>query len=134
MAAKPKQLSVAKAVAKNRTGLTYGNRLLLPFHAHFISVRVVMQYSSAASGGEVISDFSPNSKKASAASAPFGTDLYLLKYNDLREQFGRHKGRLLIQVVEIGEDVLKLSKHKTLECSFRDDLPEVKFWLVDDAE
>ena len=134
MASKPKKLSVAKAVAKNRTGLTFGNRLILPFHAHLIWVRVAMHYSSAASGGAVISDLSPQSKAASATQTSYGTELYLFKYNDLKEEFGRHKARVLLQVVEIDADIFKLSAHKTLECTFRDDLPEVRFQLADEAK
>lgn len=92
-------------VLKNKLhGLYYGNRLILPFHAHFLKVIVE---------DEIIIDFSSSSKGVIIEKDDEFTSLYFLDFKDLKNSVSKFESIKLI-AVEKGKNIFDLNNHKKI--------------------
>lgn len=66
--------SLDEVLKKNLSGLHYGNRILLPFEAHFLKIYIEK---------DLITDFSPSSKGAYINVTDDFTEIYFNEYEDL---------------------------------------------------
>ena len=83
------------------TGLHYYNRIILPFKAHFLKVIV---------SANIITDFSPNSKKIYIREKEEFTSVYFLDYKDLKDVLSKYEAIKMV-VVEKGKDVFDFKNH-----------------------
>ena len=96
--------TIAEVLENKATGLFYNNRLMLPFHAHFLKVIIE---------DEIITDFSPSSKGIYIGEENDFTDMYFLEYKHLKDTVSKYEAIKMV-VVEKGEDVFDSKNHKKL--------------------
>jgi hypothetical protein len=103
-------MSIYEAIALGKHGLWVGNRLLLPFHGHFLKIVI---------GDEIITDFSMHSRFVEIDNYESFTSIYFLKYDDLKDIVTESKPIRII-VVEEHDDVFSVNSHKKLSLFFRE--------------
>ena len=118
-------LTIADCLKKNKTGLTIGNRLILPFHCEFLTIRLGLSLSMYVAP-EVYTDFSPREKDVIVQEKENFTDVYFLDHRELRKELGKHQGNILIHCVEKGADIFDPKNTLRLKLTFRDDIQVVK--------
>ena len=89
---------------KKLNGLYYYNRVILPFHAHFMKVIC---------DTDIITDFSPGSKGIFIRETEDFTDVYFLDYKNLKEVVSKFEVIKLV-VVEKGKDIFNFENHKKI--------------------
>src|SRR5690606_27519599 len=94
----------ADTVKNKLTGIYYGNRLIIPFHAHFL--KVVIE-------NEIITDFSPSSKGISLVEEDGFTSLYFLDYDDLKSSLSKYESIKFV-VVEKNEEIFDFNNHRKI--------------------
>lgn len=95
-------MSKIEETLKNKlSGLYYGNRIILPFKAHFLKVIV---------DSKIIMDFSPGSKGIYVREEENFTDLYFNDYEDLKSSVTKYEAIKMV-VVEKGNDVFNFDNH-----------------------
>lgn len=102
--------SINEVVESKVGGLFYGNRLLLPFKAHFLKVII---------DNKIITDFSPATSGIFINEEDNFTDLYFIDYKLLKDVVTEYEAIKMI-VVEKGEDVFDQSNHKKLLVYLKD--------------
>src|SRR3989339_655698 len=80
--------TIDEVIKAKTPGLYYGNRLIIPFHAHFLKVVIVNEED----------DF---------------TNLYFLDYKDLKNSLTKYESIKFV-VVEKGKDIFNLQNHKKI--------------------
>lgn len=92
-------------VIKNKiNGLCYGNRILLPFKAHFL--KVVIE-------NDIITDFSSSSKGISSINHDEYSDLYFLEYKMLSDTVSKYES-IKIVLVEEGKNIFDWNNHRKI--------------------
>jgi len=92
-------------VLKNKiSGLCYGNRILLPFKAHFLKVVI---------GSDIIIDFSPNSKGINIINQEGFSDLYFLDYKMLSDTLSKFDA-IKIVLVEERKNLFDFKNHRKI--------------------
>ncbi len=86
---------------KNAKGLYYGNRIILPFKAHFLKIIV---------DDEIYTDFSPGSKVLSIVEQDLFTDIYFREIDDLKDEVSGYESIKMV-AVEKGEDIFDFKNH-----------------------
>ncbi len=99
-----------EVLENNAAGLFYNNRLVLPFHAHFLKVIIE---------DEIITDFSPSSKGIYIREEADFTDVYFLEYKHLKDTVSKYEAVKMV-IVEKGKDVFDLNNHKKLAIYLED--------------
>ena len=95
-------MSKIEEVLKNKmAGLCYGNRIILPFKAHFLKVII---------NSKIIMDFSPGSKGIYIREKEEFTDLYFNDYEDLKGEVTKFEAIKMV-VVEKGKDIFNFDNH-----------------------
>jgi len=98
-------MKTIEEVIKNKlTGLHFGNRLILPFHAHFLKVIVE---------DEIISDFSPSAKGINIIEDEDFTNLYFLDYKELKNSISKFEV-VKILAVDKGKNIFDTGNHKKI--------------------
>ena len=92
------------ALKNKLTGLYYNNRVILPFHVHFIKVIV---------DTDIITDFSPTSKGIFIREKEDFTDVYFHDYKNLKEVVSKFEVIKMV-VVEKGKNVFNFDNHKKI--------------------
>ena len=104
-------MKIIDAVNQKKTGLYYGNRLILPIHANFLKIVIEK---------DVITDFSNNVDSGVLIEEKNGfTDIYFIEYKNLQYDVGVHKG-IKILCVEKEDNIFDASTHKRLAVYLRD--------------
>jgi hypothetical protein len=88
-------------LSKKLNGLHYYNRIILPFKAHILKVIV---------SANIITDFSPKSKKIFIREKEEFTSVYFLDYKDLNDALSKFDAIKMV-VVEKGKDVFDFNNH-----------------------
>jgi len=93
-------------VLKNKLhGLYYGNRILLPFNAHFLKIIIE---------NDVISDFSDHTRSGVVVEEKEEfTDIYFLDYKKLADVVGKFQG-VKILLSEKDKDIFDFSSHRKI--------------------
>ena len=94
--------TIEEILKGNKSGLYYGNRLVLPFKAHFLKVII---------DNEIITDFSLSSKGIIIQEESDFTSLYFLKYKQLKDAVTHYESIKLV-VVEKDKDIFDFANHK----------------------
>ncbi len=96
--------TIAETLKDKTTALYYGNRLIIPFHAHFLKVVIEK---------EIITDFSSHSKGIIINEEDDFTDLYFLDYKDLKSSLTQYESIKFV-VVEKGKDIFDFQNHQKI--------------------
>ena len=91
-------------------GLYYNNRLILPFHAHFLKVIIE---------DEIITDFSPSPKGIYIREEEDFTDVYFLEYKHVNDTVSKYEAIKMV-VVEKGKNVFDSNNHKKIAIYLED--------------
>jgi len=119
-------ITIKSCLENNRRGLTYGNRLILPFHCQFISIQIGLGMS-VISSPKTYYDFSPSERDVMIVEEENSTSLYFSDHENLGSQFGQYKGGVILVCCDKADDIFDLSKHTRIQLRFRDDEPWVTF-------
>ncbi len=103
--------SIKNALQKNKNGLFYGNRIILPFRCTILK----LIYQS-----EIITDFSQCSADVVVCEGENFTDIYMKKHKYLKDDISKYENIKLV-VVEKGSDLFDFSNHIKLLLTLNDD-------------
>ena len=101
---------IDEVLNKKLNGLHYYNRIILPFKAHFLKVIV---------SANIITDFSPNSKKIFIREKEEFTSVYFLDYKDLNDALSKYEAIKMV-VVEKSKDIFDFNNHIKLSLYLED--------------
>lgn len=93
--------TIKEVLDKKLTGLYFGNRVLLPFHCYILKLNIE---------NDLITDFSPDSKRVCVLENPDFMEIYFKEYNDLAAVQTEFELIKMI-VVEKGKDVFDKRNH-----------------------
>lgn len=97
-------MTIYEAISIGKKGLWLGNRVLLPFHAHFLKVIIE---------NEITTDFSNRSKTIEIEAYESFTSIYFLSYDDLSDVVSEFEPVKII-AVENHDDVFSINSHKKI--------------------
>jgi hypothetical protein len=97
-------LSIKQVLMEKKTGLYYGNRVLLPFSCHILKMNIE---------NDLITDFSPSHKGVHVSENSDFMEIYFYDYKDLSEVITKYESIKMI-VVEKGKDIFDQKNHITL--------------------
>ncbi|NUM81453.1 hypothetical protein HUU42_11670 [bacterium] len=117
-------LTIKSCLDQNKKGLTYGNRLILPFHCRFISITIGFSMSTI-STPTVYYDFSDSDRDVRIAKEDQYTSVYFLTEDHLNTAFGKYQGGVILTCCELSSDIFDVKTHRRLRLRFRDDQPVV---------
>jgi len=86
------------------SGLFYNNRLILPFHAHFLKVIIE---------DDIITDFSLSSKGIIIREEDNFTDVYFPEYKHLNDIVSKYEAIKMV-VVDKAKNIFDFNNHKKL--------------------
>jgi hypothetical protein len=93
--------SIKEVLKEKKTGLYFGNRVLLPFSCHIIKLNIE---------NDLITDFSPSFKGVHISENDDFMEIYFYDYKNLKEVITKYEAIKMI-VVEKGKDVFNLKNH-----------------------
>jgi hypothetical protein len=96
--------SLNEVLKENKSGLYFGNRVLLPFSSHIIKLNIE---------NDLITDFSPSGKGVHISENPDFMEIYFHDYKDLKEVVSKYEAIKMI-VVEKGKDVFNTKNHTAI--------------------
>jgi len=96
--------SLSEVLKEKKSGLYFGNRVLLPFSCHIIKLNIE---------NDLITDFSPSCKGVHVSENPDFMEIYFYNYDDLQEVVSKYEAIKMI-VVEKGKDIFNIKNHITL--------------------
>ena len=96
--------SLSEVIKEKKSGLFFGNRILLPFSCHILKLNIE---------NDLITDFSPSHKRVHVSENPDFMEMYFYDYKDISEYISKYEAIKLI-VVEKGKDVFNTKNHITL--------------------
>ena len=97
-------LTINQVLKEKKSGLYFGNRVLLPFHCTIL--KIVIE-------DDVITDFSIGEKGAYVNETPDFTEIYFVDYPDLEASISKYENIKLI-VVEKGQNIFDFTNHKKI--------------------
>lgn len=116
--------TIKDCLAQKKQGLTYGNRLILPFHCKFVSITIGLGMSMISTPTTYF-DFSTSEKDVQIIEDDESTSVYFSDQDNLAEAFGKYKGGVTLTCCEKSDSFFDLSKHIKIQLRFRDDSPWV---------
>jgi len=96
--------TINEVLKEKKSGLYFGNRVLLPFSCHIIKLNIE---------NDLITDFSPSDKGVHISENPDFMEIYFHDYKDLGESVSKYEAIKLI-VVEKGKDIFNTKNHVAL--------------------
>ena len=96
--------SLSQVLKEKKSGLYFGNRVLLPFSCHLIKLNIE---------NDLITDFSPSHKGVYVSENDDFMEIYFHDYKDLGEVITKFEAIKMI-VVEKGKDVFDTKNHITI--------------------
>jgi len=96
--------TINEVLKEKKSGLYFGNRVLLPFSCHIIKLNIE---------NDLITDFSPSDKGVHVSENPDFMEIYFHDYKDLGESVSKYEAIKLI-VVEKGKDIFNTKNHVAL--------------------
>ena len=96
--------SLSEVLKEKKSGLFFGNRILLPFSCHILKLNIE---------NDLITDFSSCCKGVYVSENPDFMEIYFHDYKDLGEVITKFEDIKLI-VVEKGKDVFNTKNHITI--------------------
>ncbi len=96
--------SITEVLKEKKSGLYYGNRVLLPFSCHIIKLNIE---------NDLITDFSPSFKGVHVSENPDFMEIYFYDYKDLGDVITKYEAIKMI-VVEKGKDIFDAKNHITI--------------------
>jgi len=96
--------SISEVLKEKKSGLYFGNRVLLPFSCHILKLNIE---------NDLITDFSPSDKGVNVSENSDFMDIYFYDYKDIQESVSKYEAIKMI-VVEKGKDVFNIKNHITL--------------------
>jgi len=96
--------SINEVLKEKKTGLYFGNRILLPFSCHILKLNIE---------NDLITDFSPSFKGVNISENPDFMEIYFHDYKDLGDVITKYEAIKMI-VVEKGKDIFNTKNHITL--------------------
>jgi len=96
--------TINEVLKEKKSGLYFGNRVLLPFSCHIIKLNIE---------NDLITDFSPSDKGVHVSENPDFMEIYFHDYKDLGESVSKYEAIKLI-VVEKGKDIFNTKNHIAL--------------------
>lgn len=103
-------MSIDEIIKTNIEGLYFGNRLILPFKAHFLKVII---------NDKIITDFSPVASGVLVVEEDNFTNLYFNDYKFLIDEVTEFEVIKLL-LVEKGKDIFKVENHKKIMVSLKE--------------
>ncbi|MFH2003425.1 MAG: hypothetical protein ABIK27_01570 [Bacteroidota bacterium] len=103
--------TIKEALEKKKTGLYYGNRIILPFKCTMLK----LIYQS-----EIITDFSQCSSEVVVCEGENFTDIYMKKHKYLKDDISKYENIKLI-AAEKGSDIFDFSTHIKLILTLNND-------------
>lgn len=97
-------MKIKEAVAQKAHGLYFNNRIILPFHAHFLKMII---------DDEIYTDFSISSKHIFISEEGNFTNVYIKDFKNIEDAVSKYEAVKLV-VVEKGDDVFDLKNHLKL--------------------
>jgi hypothetical protein len=97
-------MSISEVLKEKKSGLYFGNRVLLPFHCTIIKIVIEK---------DIITDFSIGAKGAYVNETPDFTEIYFVDYPDLEASISKYENIKLI-LVEKGKDIFDFSTHRKI--------------------
>lgn len=95
---------ISEALALNKNGLHYNNRLILPFKCHLLKIMIEE---------DIITDFSSCSPHVDIMEYENFTDIYFKKYKDLKDELSQFENIKMI-ICEKDADIFDLNSHLKL--------------------
>jgi len=96
--------SISEVLKEKKSGLYFGNRVLLPFSCHIIKLNIE---------NDLITDFSPSCKGVHVSENPDFMEIYFYHYKDLGDVVSKYEAIKMI-VVEKGKDIFDVENHITI--------------------
>ena len=96
--------SLSEVIKEKKSGLFFGNRILLPFSCHILKLNIE---------NDLITDFSSCCKGVYVSENPDFMEIYFHDYKNLGEVITKFEAIKLI-VVEKGKDIFDTKNHITL--------------------
>lgn len=96
--------SISEVLKEKKSGLYFGNRVLLPFSCHIIKLNIE---------NDLITDFSPSDKGVHVSENPDFMEIYFYDYKDLSDVVTKFEAIKII-VVEKGKDIFNPKNHIAL--------------------
>ena len=93
--------SLSEVLKEKKSGLYFGNRVLLPFSCHIIKLNIE---------NDLITDFSPSEKGVYVSENPDFMEIYFYDYKDLKEVVSKYEAIKMI-VVDKGKDIFNMKNH-----------------------
>jgi hypothetical protein len=96
--------SITEVLKEKKTGLYFGNRVLLPFSCYILKLNIE---------NDLITDFSPSDKGVYVSENPDFMEIYFYDYKNLDESVSKYEAIKMI-VVEKGKDIFNTKNHIAL--------------------
>ncbi|GAB4298307.1 MAG: hypothetical protein Kow0098_23480 [Ignavibacteriaceae bacterium] len=96
--------SLDQILKEQPTGLHYGNRIILPFKAHFLKIII---------DNKMVTDFSNSASGIFIRESEDFTDIYFLDYKNLREIVTKFENIKMV-IVEKGKNIFDFSNHRKI--------------------
>ena len=96
--------SISEVLKEKKSGLYFGNRMLLPFNCHILKLNIE---------NDLITDFSPSHKGVHVSENSDFMEIYFYDYKDIHESVSKYEAIKMI-VVEKGKDAFNTKNHITL--------------------
>ena len=124
-------MKIREALAKEKYGLVYGNKVLLPFKMYLLGIWIGYDMSFLSSPDKYV-DFLPNSRHIGYGEHEAFTEIVFREYHDLSKEFGKHKGHVTLFCCEKGSDPFTPADRLYVRLHFRDDSNIVKLEISDE--
>jgi len=103
--------SLSEVLKEKKSGLHYGNRLILPFSCHIIKLNVE---------NDLITDFGPSFKGVHVSENPDFMEIYFYDYKNLADVITEYEAIKMI-VAEKGKDIFDMNNHMALALYLEED-------------
>jgi len=124
-------MKIREAIAEEKHGLVYGNKILLPFRVYLLGIWIGRDLSFLHSPDKYV-DFLQNAKHIGYSEHESFTEIVFREHHELSKEFGKHKGHITLFCCEKGDDPFVLANHMYIRLHFRDDTNTVTLEISDE--
>jgi len=122
-------MTIKEAIEAKKSGFVIKNSVFLPFHLEILYLWVGKEMSLL-SKPDVITDLSGKGEVMIRKGETY-TNLVFLKHEELRREYGKYKGHVILFCTEKGDDIFDVKLRHYVKLSFHDDSDEVFLELID---